>query len=63
MGYWPTKKLYLCPSCKVLRAYDAETTHCKKCGTPLIRECPECKKDFKGGATNCPYCGRSYFSK
>lgn len=60
MGYWPEHKIYFCPSCNESNGYEIEITRCKKCNTPLIRECPKCKKDIKTETSLCPYCGAEY---
>jgi ribosomal protein S27AE len=62
MGYWFKVKEHLisiCPSCNFL-SHDAKETHCIKCGTLLIRECPQCKEKIIEDAKHCPYCGADY---
>jgi len=51
--------LWACPKCGTENP--AQTKHCFKCGTQLVRECPECKQLSSLVATGfCGQCGYNY---
>jgi hypothetical protein len=47
----------LCPSCKEFKERTYRT-HCGRCGTELVKKCPDCGKPFYDTGDFCSMCGQ-----
>lgn len=53
-------KVHPCPQCGVDNSEDS--TVCRKCNTPLPKNCMHCSKSISADATFCHHCGKSLMS-
>ncbi|UJG43501.1 MAG: zinc ribbon domain-containing protein [Candidatus Heimdallarchaeum endolithica] len=51
------KKTVMCPTCKKEVKL---TKFCKYCGSPLFKECPQCKEKVSINVKFCPLCGHKF---